>query len=77
LQSLRFTRLANAAVDVALAPVTTVTAAPTTVVLPGRPATVQLTVRRLVGGQPATVELVVTDGCGDWPTFVGGGGASF
>jgi hypothetical protein len=28
-------------------------------------------------GQASTVELVVTDGCGDWPTFVGGGPNAF
>ena len=36
-----------------------------------------LTVRRVTDGQASTVELVVTDGCGDWPTFVGGGPNAF
>jgi hypothetical protein len=77
LRSLRFTRLANATVDVNVAPVTTVSVTPTTVQLPALPASVQLTVRRTNSGQPVTVELTVTDGCGDWSTFVGGGPGAF
>jgi hypothetical protein len=34
-------------------------------------------VRRPASGQAATVELTVTDGCGTWPTFVGGGPTAF
>jgi hypothetical protein len=45
--------------------------------LPAHPATVQLTVHRLTVGQAATVELTVNDGCGAWPTFVGGGPTAF
>jgi CSLREA domain-containing protein len=75
--SLQFTRLANATVDVATTPPTTVTAAPTTVPLPSHPPTVQLTVHRQAAGQAATVELTVTDGCGQWPTFLGGGPGAF
>ncbi|HZR97064.1 MAG TPA: right-handed parallel beta-helix repeat-containing protein [Chloroflexota bacterium] len=76
LQALRFTRLANATVDV---PGVGTISAPSTapVPLPGYPATLTLTIRRVTEGQPTTVELVVTDGCGDWPTFVGGGPAAF
>jgi uncharacterized repeat protein (TIGR01451 family) len=77
LQSLQFTRLANATVEVATAPVTTVSTAPTTVSLPTLPASIVLTVRRVTAGQPTTVELIVTDGCGTWPTFVGGGASAF
>lgn len=33
----------------------------------------EFTVRRAQPGQPTTVHFVVRDGCGDWPTFVGGG----
>ena len=44
---------------------------------PQHPASVVLTVRRLTAGLAATVEAVVTDGCGDWPTFVGGGPTAF
>jgi len=36
------------------------------------------TVERATPGQATTVHLVVVDGCGEWPTFVGGGtGAGF
>jgi fibronectin-binding autotransporter adhesin len=76
LLSLRFTRLANATVDVATSPITPV-ATPTTVTLSTHPASIGLTVHRPTAGQAATVELVVTDGCGDWPTFVGGGPNAF
>jgi uncharacterized repeat protein (TIGR01451 family)/CSLREA domain-containing protein len=74
--ALQFTALTNATVDVATAPVTVVSA-PTTVPLPGHPAQMGLTVRRVDAGQGATVQLTVTDGCGDWPTFIGGGPAVF
>jgi hypothetical protein len=77
LQELRFTRLANATVDIPTVPVTTVASAPTTVPLPSRPASVTLTVHRATTGVSATVELVVTDGCGEWPTFIGGGPGAF
>jgi hypothetical protein len=36
-----------------------------------------LTVHRQAAGQAATVELTVTDGCGQWPTFLGGGPGAF
>jgi hypothetical protein len=39
--------------------------------------TLTLTLNRATLGQAAMVELVVTDGCGDWPTFVGGGPSAF
>jgi len=45
--------------------------------LPSQPQTITLTVHRGTPGQAATVELVVTDGCGEWPTFVGGGPNAF
>ncbi len=38
---------------------------------------VDLAVRRVSGSVTTNVPLVVTDGCGDWPTFVGGGPAAF
>lgn len=39
---------------------------------------VLFTVARATAGQPTTVPFVVVDGCGEWPTFVGGGtGAGF
>jgi CSLREA domain-containing protein len=77
LMSLQFSRLTNAMVDVATAPATAVSTTPTTVTLPSRPAAIQLTVHRVTSGQAATVELTVTDGCGSWPTFVGGGPSAF
>jgi N-acetylneuraminic acid mutarotase len=74
--ALKFTRLANATVDVP--GVGTITAASNTPVpLSGHPAAITLTVHRVADGQAATVELTVTDGCGDWPTFVGGGPGAF
>ena len=73
---MQFTRLSNASVAVATAPPTLVTG-PTTVPLSGQPATLGLTVQRVANGQAATVELTVTDGCGEWPTFVGGGPNAF
>jgi hypothetical protein len=77
LQALQFTRLTNATVEVAGPPATTVTTAPTTVTLTGGPASTTLTVIRTTAGQASTAELVVTDGCGAWPTFVGGGPGAF
>ncbi|HEY7063906.1 MAG TPA: hypothetical protein VII06_20675 [Chloroflexota bacterium] len=77
LQALQFTRLTNATVDVATAPGTTVRTTPQTVPLPSHPAAIQLTVHRVAAGQAATVELAVTDGCGTWPTLVGGGPSAF
>lgn len=76
LQALQFTRLTNTTVDVATVPPTHL-AAPTTVSLPAHPASIGLTVHRVTPGQAATVELTVTDGCGAWPTFVGGGSSAF
>jgi hypothetical protein len=75
LHALRFTRLTNASVN-ALPAGTTVTA-PTTVPLPNHPTAITFAVQRVTPGQPATVELVVKDGCGDWPTVVGGGPSAF
>ena len=34
------------------------------------------TVERAMPGRAATVPLTVVDGCGAWPTFVGGGPAA-
>jgi hypothetical protein len=73
LQSLQFTGLTNATVEVATSPVTTVSNTPTTVNLPTRPATIGLTVRRVAPDQATLAMVTVTDGCGSWPTFVGGG----
>jgi plastocyanin len=76
LQSIQFTRLTNATVDVMASPGTTVTM-PTTVTLPGQPASIGLVVRRVTPGQPVSVEMNLTDGCGTWPSFVGAGPTAF
>ena len=39
---------------------------------------VDFTVKREKAGEPTTVPVTIVDGCGEWPTFVGGGtGAAF
>ena len=43
------------------------------VTLPASSSQYTFTVRRVGSDQGSTVPLVVVDGCGDWPTFVGGG----
>ena len=40
-------------------------------------ATVQVTVQSPDRAKPTTVPFTITDGCGTWPTFVGGGPSSF
>ena len=47
------------------------------VTLPAGTQQATLYVRRVTAGQPATLHSTVTDGCGPWPTFVGGGPAAF
>ncbi|HEY7068142.1 MAG TPA: SBBP repeat-containing protein [Chloroflexota bacterium] len=47
------------------------------VTLPGATQQTTFYVRHAAAGQATTVQLVVTDGCGDWPTFVGGGAGGF
>jgi hypothetical protein len=74
--ALRFTKLTNATVDVPGVGTIT-TASNTPIPLPGQPAAISLTVHRVTAGQAVTAELTVTDGCGDWPTFVGGGASAF
>jgi YVTN family beta-propeller protein len=41
--------------------------------VPENRSTVDFTVERATPGQATTVPLTVVDGCGEWPTFVGGG----
>jgi hypothetical protein len=77
LVSLQFTRLTNATVEVPGGSVSPVTTVPTTVSLSGGPAQTTLTVVRTTAGQASTAELIVTNGCGTWPTFVGGGPNAF
>jgi hypothetical protein len=46
--------------------------------VPAGSSAVDFTVERVTPGQPTTVPLTLVDGCGEWPTFVGGGtGAGF
>jgi hypothetical protein len=79
--SIQFTRLANATVDVGVPSIATVGPAPpppppVDIDLPSHPSSIVLTVHRVAPG-PVTVQMVVTDGCGAWPTFVGGGPNAF
>jgi hypothetical protein len=48
-----------------------------TVPLPPGTAELAFTVRQASAGAATTVPLVAVDGCGAWPTFVGGGPAAF
>lgn len=71
LQSVRFTRLANASVRIGSN--TNVTG----MVAVSPPAsTLTLFVSRVTAGA-STVEMTVADTCGNWPTFVGGGARAF
>jgi hypothetical protein len=47
-----------------------------TVTLPANTSTFDFTVARVTPGQATTVPFTVVDGCGDFPTFVGGGTAA-
>jgi hypothetical protein len=47
-----------------------------TYAVPANTVGVDFTVERETPGQPTTVPLTVVDGCGSWPTFVGGGAAA-
>ncbi|MCC6756224.1 MAG: cadherin-like domain-containing protein, partial [Solirubrobacterales bacterium] len=69
LQQIRFGQLQNATVTYLGQPITsgqTITAPASTVGL-------EFQVRRTAPGQPTMVPFTVVDGCGEWPTFVGGG----
>jgi hypothetical protein len=48
-----------------------------TVAIPGGAAQATLVVHRVTARQGSTVSMIVTDGCGQWPTFVGGGPDAF
>jgi hypothetical protein len=69
LQSLQFTRLTGAVVDVGSQ---VGQSAPFTFTVGGLTSQ-QFNVRRTQSGAAGTVELTVVDGCGSWPTFVGAG----
>jgi autotransporter-associated beta strand protein len=72
LQSLQFTRLDNAVVEIG----SQVGVTGTHTVNPQVPS-LTFFVRRATAGLATTVELTVTDTCGTWPTFVGGGPTAF
>jgi hypothetical protein len=44
---------------------------------PSNTTSVVLLVSRVTPAQASTVNMTVTDGCGDWPTFAGGGPSAF
>jgi hypothetical protein len=73
LSSLHFTRTDNSTVDVGGV---TGRSGDFTVAAGGL-LQMTFTVTRTTAGQPVTVYLTATDGCGSWPTFVGGGPTSF
>jgi hypothetical protein len=76
LRAIRVTSLTNA--TLAIPGVGTITAPSASAIpLPGQPSSVAVTVQKLRAGEAATVAVVVTDGCGDWPTFFGGGKDAF
>jgi hypothetical protein len=72
LQTLQFTRLDNAVVEIG----SQVGVAGTFNVLPAA-TNLTLFVRRAAPGAASMVEFTVLDGCGPWPTFVGGGPSAF
>jgi len=45
--------------------------------LPAGTTSASFVVRQAASGRPTTVNLVVVDGCGEWPTMVGGGAGAF
>jgi hypothetical protein len=50
---------------------------PFTVTLDPNQGGIGFVIRPQTPGQPVTVPFVVVDGCGAWPTFVGGGPSAF
>jgi len=74
IQSLRFASAQNSTISG-----TNVPAGSTggiTVPLPGGTSTTTLVVQRTTAGQAFTVPFTIRDGCGDWPSFVGGGASA-
>jgi hypothetical protein len=70
--TLRFDQLQNARVTVGGQTVKN----GQTVTLPANTVATDFAVERATPGQAVTVSFTVTDGCGSWPTFVGGGTAA-
>jgi hypothetical protein len=75
LQSLTFTRLDNAIVDVPGQPSIT-GPGPVVVTLPNGTPQMTCFLRRLRAGSASTAEVAVMDHCGSWKTFFGGGVAA-
>jgi hypothetical protein len=73
LQTLQFTRLTGATVDIGNL---TNQAVPFTFAAGGA-TSVTLFVNQLQPGTAGTAEVTVVDGCGSWPTFVGAGPNGF
>jgi len=73
LRALRFGSPSNATIEVGGQTVAT----NSRVTLPAGTQQTQFSVRQTRAGQAVTVPLVIEDGCGDWPTFVGGGTQAF
>jgi hypothetical protein len=74
LNSLHFTQTVNGTVDIRHL---TGASGDFTVALPDGPAQITFFVNRVAANQAVTVSLIVDDGCGLWPTLVGGGPAAF
>ena len=72
LSELRFGAFQNAKVTLDGQPI----ASGQTFTVPTRTNRVSFTVERVNPGQATTVPFTVVDGCGEWPTFVGGGTAA-
>jgi hypothetical protein len=76
LQQLQFGAATNALITVPLANLSNVTGNQNAN-LPIETRSVTFTVRHGTAGQATTVPLTVVDGCGSWPTLVGGGATAF
>ena len=50
---------------------------PFAVTLPTGTQTLTLYVGRQTAGQATNLNITAVDGCGEWPTFVGGGAGAF
>jgi len=72
---LQFGAATNALIDIPGGPIAQ--SGNFTVTLPAGTTQAFFTVRRATTGQAVTVPLTVVDGCGAWPTFVGGGPTAF
>jgi len=80
LQALRFGSATNAVIEVggdASTPGTVSREGNFSLTLPPGTTRVDFFVRQVTSGAATTVPVVAVDGCGDWPTFVGGGPEAF